>query len=384
MKILLFLSLTYLSLCQFDNLQFLDDGDKPTKDSFQISIFKKIAKDNKENILISPISISLVLSLTANGAVGQTQEEMVQVLKPEHPHIASINEECKDLVEHYQKFNKDAKLHIANAIFSRVMTTKEFEKNAIDYFDARAEELIDAEQVNKWIEGKTNDKIKNMIKEIDSDVKAILASAVYFKSPWAVEFYKMDIKMPFNMENGNVVETHFFYIKKFTSDYYEAEGIKAVTLPLMEGYQFIVIMPDSNINGFIESLNQQKLNTILGGLKNEFINFKMPEFKFETSQDLISTLQDLGINKAFTNNADFSLLSTEDKVFISKVQHNTFINVNHEGVEAAGVTVDDMSCGAIRRTPEIDFVVDKPFIFAIRHFKKKEDLIFLGKVEKFK
>jgi serine protease inhibitor len=72
----------------------------------QINIFKKIAKNNKENILISPISISLALSLAANGGVGETQEEMVQVLKPDDPHIASINEECKDLVEHYQKFKQ--------------------------------------------------------------------------------------------------------------------------------------------------------------------------------------------------------------------------------------------------------------------------------------
>jgi serine protease inhibitor len=384
MKVLLFLSLTYLSLCQFDNLQFLDGGDKPTKDSFQISIFKKVAKGKNDNILISPISISLALSLTANGAVGETQEEMVQVLKPDHPHIASINEECKDLVEHYQKNNKDAKLHIANAIFSRVMSTKQFEQDAINYFDARAEELIDAEQVNKWVEGKTNDKIKGMIKEIDPDVVALLISAVYFKSEWAVGFDKLPRQAPFKMEDGNVVKTDFFDKRGFTCQYYEADGVKAVALPLKDGYEFVVVMPDSNINGFIESLSQQKLNTILGGLKDEYINFQMPEFKFETSQELISLLQDLGINKAFTSSANFSQLSTEDSVYINGIKHNTFINVNHEGIEAAAVTVLSMGMTSMELMPKINLVVDRPFLFAIRHAEKKEDLIFLGKVEKLK
>jgi serpin B len=196
------------------------------------------------------------------------------------------------------------------------MSTKEFEKNAIYYFDARAEELIDAEQVNKWIEGKTNDKIKNMVKEIDPDVVALLISAVYFKSGWAIGFDKLRYQVPFKMEDGNVVETDFFYKKEFTCQYYEADGIKAVALPLMDGYEFVVVMPDSDINGFIESLSQQKLNTILGGLKDEYINFKMPEFKFEASQELSSVLKDLGINKAFTTSADFSQLSTEDRIYI--------------------------------------------------------------------
>jgi serpin B len=140
-------------------------------------------------------------------------------------------------------------------------------------------------------------------------------------------------------------------------------------------------MPESNINGFVENLSQKKMSTILLGLKDETINFKMPEFTFETQQDLVPYLNELGISTAFLESADFSLMSKEDKLFFNKVQHNTFIDVSYQGVEAAGVTV--VESRSLPDKPKFDVVVNKPFIFAIRHNKKKEDLIFLGKFEKF-
>jgi serine protease inhibitor len=136
---------------------------------------------------------------------------MTKALKPENPNISIdiLNEQCKNLVAWLGR-SYEAKLQIANAIFTRAMATKEFEKNAIDYFDARADELIDAEQVNNWIAKKTNDKIKDMVGEVD-DVRTILISAVFFQNLWAQTFKKEKNKRLFYTKQDGLAEVEYFY-----------------------------------------------------------------------------------------------------------------------------------------------------------------------------
>jgi serine protease inhibitor len=304
---------------------------------------------------------------------------MVQALKPEKPSISTINEQCKSLVALLGK-GHEAKLNVANAVFTRAMATKEFEKNAIDYFDARAEELIDAEQVNNWIAKKTNDKIKDMVKEINGGVKAILIAAVFFQSQWAQTFDKKKHKQTFHTKQNGPVEVDFFYRNYLDGFYYEAERVKGVGIPLKDGFNFMILMPDDNIDSYAASLTQQKMDSIIKTFKYGTVNVKLPEFSFEFEENLIPILQEMGVKQAFTETAEFGNLSTEDKVFISKVQHNNFIKVSHKGVEASSATVEVMYLSS-KPDPMADVVIDKPFVFGIKH-SKANDFIFLGKVEK--
>jgi serpin B len=219
-----------------------------------------------------------------------------------------------------------------------------------------------------------------MVKEIDGGVKAILISAVYFQSEWAQNFKKDKQKQTFHSKQNGPVDVDFFYRDVLDGFYYEAEGVKGVGIPLKDKFNFIILMPDDNIDGYVASLTQKKMDNIIDSFKYGTINIKIPEFSFEFEENLIPVLQGMGVQKAFTWDAEFGNISTEDNVFISKVQHNSFIKVSHNGVEASSATVEAMYLSS-KPKPMADVVIDKPFIFAIKH-AKEDNIVFLGKVEK--
>jgi serine protease inhibitor len=378
MKWTILLALIYLCLSQ-------TNVNRSTT-SLSTNIFKSLSPQANGNFLISPVSIHLALSLAANGAAGDTQTQMLQVISPENSSLTYVNNLSNNMITKNSviSFIRNAidntKVNIANGIFTAVTPLKTFSSLAKDKYHATAEKLTDATQVNNWVAEKTNKKITHIIDAVTPDIKLIIISAVYFQSRWKNEF-KEDVKRDFKMKNNTVAKKDFIVNTIYSAKYYDVGGVKAITIELRDNYVFDVIVPGS-LDDYIGSLDKDTLGNIFNKMEQKNIQIHMPIFTFDFSADLITVLEKLGMKKAFTSEADFSGISTEEKLFINSVKHKTFIKVTKYGVEAAAATSLALVGSAMSsEQPElIEMIVDKPFLFTIRE-KTKDSLMFLGKVE---
>ena len=355
--------------------------------SFQISLFNEINKNKKgKNLIISPLSIFQILSLTSNGAKSDTQLEMIQALQGEDiDNLNSINYEILEIIQNFKS------VEIANSVMSKFTPLEEFLEIA-DQYCAPYEKLISVEQVNNWCDEKTHGKIKKILDKLDSSVKMLLLNAVYFKGEWKDKFKEsLTDKKPFYNLGTELKEidtmrqlTHYLY--------YEDNKLQAVQLPYKDdGMSALIILPRENIdiNKYIMSLDSDNtnLNSLIKNLNNAKVNLELPKFELEFFTSLKEVLIDMGMEKAFTNNADFSGLREENQLKIDDVLHKTYLKVDEKGTEAAAVTAVGGRVTSVAPQQEIvyEMKVNRPFLFILRSNKLPVDydILFISKIEKF-
>ena len=356
--------------------------------SFQISIFNEMNKSKKgQNLIISPLSIFQILSLTTNGADSDTQLEMIQALQNEDlDQLNSINYEILEVL------NKCETVDIANAVMARFTPLENFLEISENYC-APFEKLLSAQQVNNWCSEKTHGKIKKILDKLEDDVQMILLNAVYFKGEWSSKFEKMNTrnKTFYNLGTEEKVVDTMSQLTHFK--YYEDNQVQAVELPYKKDkMSALVILPRKNvdINKYILSLDTEKdsLSNIISNLKSHKVSLELPKFELEFSSSLKEVLQNMGMEKAFTNNADFSGLRKDAILKIDEVLHKTYLKVNEDGTEAAAVTAVIITYGSAMPEPEIiyEMKVNRPFLFILRSndLPKDNDILFISKIEKLK
>lgn len=358
--------------------------------TFQLKFFSSLnEKYNGKNLIISPLSIYQVLSLTANGAKSKTQKEMISALSEES--IEKINKTNEEIVDVSRTFNT---INIANAVMTRFKPLKPFQE-ICEQYESPLEELVDADQVNNWCREKTQGKITEIIDELPSDVVMILLNAIYFKGKWEEKFDASDTKnMPFKNLGNTPQDVPMMKQRKYHPFYeYKEENsdiTKVVRLNFKEDdmYALILLPPENiNINDFIKSFKQECLQKIISNFKGCIVDLELPKFKLEFSEELSPLLKDLGIKEAFDKNADFTNMNIERNIKIDKVVHKTFLKVDEIGTEAAAVTkchIKKESC--ILENPNIEVKemhVDRPFLFMLINSKlpKGNELVFISKIE---
>ena len=355
--------------------------------STEIDLIQNINLDNKdENFVVSPIGLEIVLSLVSNGAQGETLNEILKLLN--YKNLQEANKKSKELIEQSKK--DKSTLSIATAILTRVHANKEFIKNALSDYDAMVEELKNFHQVNLWAKEKTNNNIVNIIDSISANVLMVLVNAIYFEAIWQTQFDpKNNVdKDFFNLGNEyNQVKTSMLFYRGKLLNYYENNEIQAVKLDYdqkAESIKAIIILPkQKDIDTFIQDFNSQKYDEIIEGLKQQTkINFYLPKFEVEFRIELHQILQNLGINRAFTKEADFKLIC-EEPLHIGQVLQKNYINVNEKGTQASSVTEMEVILESTKEgDPSAkDFLVNKPFIFMLRNekFPKGHDILFFTK-----
>ena len=355
--------------------------------SFQTTIFSKMCKDkNGENIIISPLSIFQVLSLTANGAKGDTLSEMLEVLQ-----VKTIDELNELNYEFLSTFKEFTTIEIANAVMSRFTPLETFSEIAKKYL-APIEPLISAEQVNNWCSNKTHGKIDKIIEELEPDIVMILLNAVYFKGEWSLKFEEYSTKkLPFyNFGNEEIEVDTMRQIEHFK--YYGDKNVQAVELRFMkDSMSAIILLPAEgiDINKYINSLSvsNNEFEKIIDGLKYAEVHLQLPKFELEYQEELNQILIDLGMYNAFSSlDADFTRLRKQGNLYIDKVIHKTYLKVFEDGCEAAAVTIVEVAESAIFHDYEkiIDMKVNRPFLFLLRNnlLPRGYDLLFMSKIEK--
>jgi len=367
------------------------------------AIFGSLIEDGSEdsNIVISPTSIHLALSLLYHGSASHTKDELKNFLNYDYIEESYIQNATRKLLKSYgdkiEEVKSRSTIENANVIFTdKDLNIKDSYKNDLaKYLFAEVkqvdyqEPVKSAQEINNWVQEKTRNLIKDLISPdlITDDSKLLLLNAIYFKANWMSNFDKLEtVSRPFRVEGGvtkNVdimTQTNLFQYKY----HYDFQS-QIISLPYQdENFAMIVILPFEEGNEKVnEVINKvltipSNLNTIILGMEETEVDIFLPKFKLSYKSELVNVLQKKGLTNLFQN-GDSSRISDEEELEVSDIVHETKIEVNEVGSEAAGVT--GILLG-VRSGPSANveqMVVDRPFVFVI-HDKQNNIPLFIGKI----
>ena len=349
-----------------------------TAKTFQLKIFQEINKSNiGKNLMISPLSIYHILSLTTNGAQNQTLEEMVKTLG--HENKDEMNNENKLVSSSVGKLQS---IEMANAVFTKFKPEDQF-TSMIKVYKSTIDILKDVEQVNKWCSEATHNKIQNILDKLTPNDLMVLINAIYFKGIWKKTFDKnKTYQNNFNNFNKTPIMKDFMNITD-NFDYFENDNIQSISLNYTkDNLKALIILPrNDDINTYISNFSSENYIDIIKNLNNQKVNLSLPKFEINFSARLEQNFINLGMVLPFSDSADFSGMTREHKLKIGRIIHKTFIKVDEEGTEAAAATVVVMTKRCF--IPTLAMNVDHPFLFIIRSddLPPEHDILFASKIE---
>ena len=355
-------------------------------------------KVTQGNIFYSPYSISQALAMTYAGVRDTTEKEMAGTLHftlPQdrlHPAFNSLDQQLKARGQGAKgKDGKGFRLNIVNAIWGQ--TGYSFMADYLDLLaqnyeaglrtlDFRTAPELSRLVINKWVEDQTEQRIKDLIPAgaIDPLTRLVLTNAIYFNAAWANAFEKnLTQPAPFHLMDGSTVDVPMMRQTERLG-YATGDGYQAVSLPYDGGeLEMVVLLPDEGkFAEFEKSLDADRAGSIIEGIVPSQVALRLPRFKFESEFDLGKILADMGMPTAFSSQADFSGMTGNRELSISRVIHKSFVGVDEDGTEAAAATAVIMRATAMPVKP-LEVTVDRPFIFLIRDIQTGS-VIFVGRV----
>jgi len=355
------------------------------------SQFKEESKD--ENIFFSPYSISVALTMTYEGAKGQTAEEMRSVLHiPEDANLRRPN--FAKIINEINKKDKKYKLSTANALWAQkdyefleeyTNTVEKYYGGKVTNLDFVGETEKSRQTINIWVEEQTNNKIKDLIPPgvLDELTRLVLTNAIYFKGTWVLQFDPKDTQDEgFTTSAGQTVKVPMMRLTGEDAEfnYAETDKVQILEMPYEgEDLSMLIILPKENdLENIEESITPEKLSEWKNILKKQRVDIFIPKFKFETKYFMVDTLKKMGMVSAFNAPpADFSGMDGTKNLKIQNVIHQAFVEVNEEGTETAAATAVIVGRESVQITPV--FRADHPFIFIIQQ-KDTGNILFLGRV----
>jgi serine protease inhibitor len=364
---------------------------------FAFNLFRELTAEGSDgNVFISPLSISMALAMTYNGAGGTTKDAMSNVLNFGGMSLEEVDQGFSNLMDSLRNADQAVSLLIANSVWMR----QEFEPLVYQSFLDRVRSSFDGEaftrdfanpqtvnEINGWIDSATNGKIKNMINQVDPELVMFLINAIYFKGSWVTKFDQSQTKpQVFYVAPGNTTKVDMMYTSgKFS--YYTDGNRQIARLPYgRDKIAMYIFLPNEGVSldSFVASLNQTVHDEYISRLApvNNLI-VELPKFKVEYGvKRLNGELEKLGMGVAFDKDAaNFSNIAplTAGNLYISFVDHKAVVEVNEEGTEAAGATVVGIfQATTIHEIPP-SFIVNRPFYFEIRD-DRSGSILFMGKI----
>jgi serine protease inhibitor len=358
---------------------------------FAFELFREVhAISGEDNLMISPLSTSYALGMTYNGSAGDTKEAFSQVLHFDGLTDQEVNESYQDLMTQLVGLDDRVQFSIANSIWYKqgYNVLEAFIATNREYFDAAVEELDFSDPaavdiINGWIEEKTNDKIRDMLDYIPSDAVMYLINAIYFNATWKYQFDPGEtFEENFLLEGGGLHRCDFMQVEG-GFNYTRQEDFTAVELPYGDSaFSMVVLLPEPGVTvaELVEALDAESWDSWFASPHPANVLIQLPKFKYGFKSLLNDPLTDLGLGIAFNEGADFTHITPGGGIFISRVIHQTFIDVNEEGTEAAAATIVEMRETSIPAGP-VPFRADKPFFYVIRE-NSTGAILFMGKVGK--
>ena len=363
-----------------------------------MKMFSKLAAaEAGKNMMISPLSISIAMAMSTNGASGENLDEMKEVLGFGEMELPDVNEQFMHLIASLVAADKDLVLDIANSVWMREDFSLDVKAAFTDvlneFYDAEIfAEGFSVENINAWVSANTNGKIDKIVEEIGEDVVMYLINAIYFKAAWITAFNEENTREGvFTLSDGTETKADFMSFSEaeeapeflaYSSDYGDKDGFSMIRIPYgRDVFAFYGIVPtydnETNIDDFIAKIAENGFDHYYSLITPNDFTLKLPKFKFEYEKSLVGIFKELGMEKAFKEGGPFHNIADEPHdPIISDIKHKTFIEVNEAGTEAAAVTAVEYSDGA---NPG-GFYANRPFVFVIRD-DRTGSILFIGKVE---
>ncbi|MEA2749594.1 MAG: hypothetical protein QOI41_3737, partial [Myxococcales bacterium] len=352
------------------------------------------------NVFLSPHSVSAALAMTYAGAHGQTRDEMKKALHfglPDdslHRGFDYLDLALSGRGQHAKgKDGRPFTLRIANSIWGEKSFAFEAPfldtlavsygagVNVVDFTHA----AVDARAtINGWASDNTEGRIKDLMPEgsIDSLTRLVLVNAVYFSAAWQTKFWDgATAPAPFTTLDASVVQTPMMHTE-IIAGYTKSDGYEAIELPYDGGdTSLLVLAPTTgSFASFDASLTGGKVLDVLAGLTSTPIALSFPKAKLSGAYPLKAPLVALGMKAAF-GGADFSGISKRDDLFVSGVFHQTSLDLDEGGTEAAAATgvVVEATSSAAPPVPFVPMNVDRPYVIAIVD-RSTKTLLFMGRI----
>jgi serine protease inhibitor len=345
-------------------------------------------QDPTGNVITSPYSAAVLLTLLMNGADGETRQAIGDVLHLDDPFNDDINSQHQTLSDYLTSADPDVELAIANSLWANEGTPFEDDYMAAmnELFEAEVEEIDlgseeAVETIDAWVSEQTRDRIEEIAEDLgvpDPNLVLILLNAVYFLGDWTDPFDpERTSDGPFTTGSGDEVEIPLMQ-KDDTHLHGQADGFQVLRLPYGDEERFgmEIFLPDegTELEAFRDELDHEAWSDAIAQLGETRVEVVLPSFELEysTEGDMDQVLQDLGMGIAY-GGGDFTPMSSINP-FLDTVIQKTYIRVDEEGTEAAAVTG-----GAMAESAPPQFRVDRPFIFTISD-SETNTILFLGQV----
>lgn len=367
-------------------------GVRAALDAFSADLYKALARE-PGNLVLSPYGVAVALAMTSAGARGETAAQIGRVLHVENDPGAGFNVLEQELAKRPGKYkvgDGDFALELATANRLWGQNGLTFERTFLDtlarYYGAGMQ-IVDYKaapeparrSINDWVADRTRGRIKDLIPQgvIDVQTRLVLTNAIYLKASWMLPFAEGQAA-PFHRTDGTDVQAKTMRLNE-SLRYGVGEGYQAVQLRYVGGLSMVVIVPDrGKLGAFERSLDGAAIRRLVDGMRSTQVILSLPKFTFTSQAQLKEALSQLGMPLAFTDRADLSGITKEERLEIADVVHKAFIAVDEKGTEAAAAT------GVVFRTTSapanpIELRIDRPFLFLIQD-DATGAILFLGRV----
>jgi serpin B len=359
---------------------------------FALDLYAKL-REEPGNLFFSPYSISTALAMTYAGARGETEKQMAKTLHfvlPEGKLHNALSRLQRDLNERGKKGAYE--LTVSNALWGQkgygflkdflgiIASNYEGGFNEVD-FASDAESV--RQTINKWVEDKTNGKIKDLIGPgiLDKFTRLVLTNAIYFKGNWAKQFDgNKTEESSFTLLNGEKINVSMMN-QRAEFNYMETEGVQGIELPYTDDELSMFIFLPKKFDGLGDlekSLTLENLSDWMEQFSKREVIVSVPKVRMTNQVSLVDVLRSMGMQDAFSMKADFSGMDGTKDLYISAVIHKAFVDMNEEGTEAAAATAVILRLKSAPVKAPI-FRADHPFLFLIRD-NKSGSILFMGRL----
>ncbi len=353
-----------------------DEKLRNASNAFGLSVFDQLLKadDGQKDVVFSPLSLSLALSMAADGAAGDTYKQFADVLGWGSLTREEVGAFYAKMIAGLVEADRQVSFISSNSLWAaKDFSLKDAYKEQLEESFAAESYSVDFSlpetlgEINDWCAAKTDGKIKKMLESLDARTRIILINALLFKAPWSLE-WEVKAERPFQARQAAVKKDYLFADGQFS--YRAFEGYEVVGVPYgNRAYEIDIILPKAGktVAGLLASLQPDALRF----LHSTPVELYLPKFSLEYSTEdaLMGSLEGLGLKLPFQDGkADFSGISAE-KLYISKIIQKTRVDVSENGTEFAAVTEINGAATALpgdEQPKKVVFDANRPFAFLIR------------------
>jgi serpin B len=346
---------------------------------FGLDLYHHLATAEQENLCFSPLSISTALSMAYIGAEGESASEIATVLH--YPTSQGLVARSFGLLKREIDSRGDGQIYTANGLWLQKGISLESpfaDAMSLDYCGnlhqtdfAKLPQKSVAE-INRWVADQTEGRVQEILEpsDITSATRLALVSTLYLKSAWKAPFQGSQSRLlPFYLESGATISTETMH-QEGSFGYYEGDQWVAARPPYTTGEEQLamwILLPiqPAGLAVLEEALSTDLLEAIYKGFAQEQVDLLLPKFHIEARFNLGESLSEMGMRQPFSMRADFSGINGERDLCLQQVIHQTVVEVDEEGTEAAAATVATIGLKAIPPQLTKSFHADHPFIFFI-------------------